>query len=126
VDPVPPPAAETPTSDQFLSLLGGRAPDALKNVLEVRSYSFAPADPETGPAEVRCEFFNVQGDRALLFEVRTLFFRGDGILVDATAWTPAETAARRLFRYRAVASTPRAASGQVQLRLLSPTAEGGS
>lgn len=90
--------------------------EELARVLEIRNYRAIHEDIG-GQLEVDLSVFNIQRDRHLAFEIRTLFFREEGGLVDATPWTEAVAAPRRAFRYRAVASSPMARSELVQIRL---------
>lgn len=104
--------------EDFLALAEGGVPDALRNTVEIRNYAFNRPEPPETP-EVRLEIFNVLADRKVTFEIRTLFFREDGTVIDATEWEAAEAPPRGAFFYRASTFTPYAASEQVQLRLLS-------
>ena len=103
--------------EDFLALVGGRVPDAMKNALEIRNYAFGPSKNEELP-EVRLEVFNLAEAKDLTFEIRTVFFREDGSAIDATDWVKATAPPRRAYRYRAVAYSKFAVKEQVQIRLL--------
>lgn len=110
----PEPAAPVVRREDFLALLDGAVPDELKKTLEVRNYSFAAGDEP----RVALDIFNASQDRTLSFEIRTLFFREDSSLVDATEWTAASAPPRGTFRYRAQSFSPWAKKEQVQLRMV--------
>lgn len=113
--PAPAAAAAAPVKrEDFLTLLNGGVPDELKNHVEVRKYAFAPGKEP----RVSMEVYNPSATDALSFEIRTLFFREDSTLVDATEWTPGGAPPRRTFLYRAQSFSPWAAKEQVQLRMV--------
>lgn len=105
------------TREDFLTLVEGGVPDALRNSVEIRNYAFELTRIEELP-EVRFDLFNRLGERALTFEVRTLFFREDGTVLDATEWVRATAPPRGTYRYRAMTWSPYAFSEQVQIRLV--------
>lgn len=106
--------AEPVRREDFITLLGGGVPEELKNRLEVRGYAFAPGESP----RVAMEIYNPSETAPLSFEVRTLFFRDDSSLVDATEWTAGQAAPRRSFLYRAQSFSPWATREQVQLRMV--------
>src|SRR5690606_32744372 len=101
----------------FLTLVQGGVPDELKNTIEIRDYKFENTRIEELP-EVRLEVFNLLDEQPVSFEIRTLFFRKDSTVFDATEWVRATAPPRGSYRYRAIAWSPYAASEQVQIRLL--------
>jgi hypothetical protein len=113
----PEPEGDLVTREDFLTLVDGEVPEELKNALEIRNYSFDRTRIEERP-EVRLDVFNLSNDTLLEFEIRTLFFREDGTIIDATEWARATARPRRSWRYQAISFTPWAVSEQVQLRLI--------
>jgi len=107
----------TARAEDFLTLVEGGVPDILRNTIEIRNYSYGLTEIEERP-EVRLDVFNRLDDRPVTFEIRTLFFRGDGTVIDATEWAQATAEPRQFYRYRVISFTPYVESEQVQLRLL--------
>jgi hypothetical protein len=105
------------TKDDFLTLVAGGVPAEMRNTIEVRHYR-AGANIYTDLHEVELEVFNLLEDQPIDFEVRTLFFRKDGTILDVTEWATATAPPRRGYHYRSMAFSPYATSEQVQLRLL--------
>lgn len=111
------PARPVVTEEDFLRLAGGGVPDILKNTIEIRHYSVEITRDEELP-ELRLELFNRLEDEPLHLELRTLWFRQDGSLIDASTWAHALIPPRRAYRYRCLAYSPYAVREQVQLRRL--------
>jgi len=115
VAPSPAAVAAAPVKrEDFLALLNGGVPDQLKNHVEVRDYKFAPGKEP----RVSMEVYNPSATDALSFEIRTLFFREDSTLVDATEWTAGAAPPRGTFLYRAQSFSPWSAKEQVQMRMV--------
>ena len=114
------PAAPLVTKDDFLQLAGCQVPDVLKNTVEIRDYGVEITKDEQLP-ELRLQLFNRLVDKPLHLEIRTVWFREDGSVIDASAWAKALVPPRRAYRYRCLANSPYspfAVDEQVQLRRL--------
>lgn len=114
------PKEEWPRLEDFLTLVSGQVPEELRQRVEIRGYEFQRTTFENMPV-VRLEVFNLHDTDPLTFEIRTLFFREDGVLLDTTEWARASAPARGAYRYRAVCFSPLATTEQVQVRLLTST-----
>lgn len=111
--PEPQPARK----EDFLTLVEGGVPEAMRNTIEIRAYRFGLSEIEDRP-EVRLNVFNRLDDKSVTFEIRTLFFREDGSVIDATRWARAVAPPRQAYRYAAITFSDHAVSEQVQVRLL--------
>lgn len=118
-EPAPPPEAPLPTIDDFIALVDGAAPGELARTIEVRGYKTQITEIEKR-LEVQLSVFNRLRNQPIEFEIRTLFFRADGSIIDATPWARATAPARTTYHYRALAHTDFAEREQVQVRLLRP------
>ena len=103
--------------EDFLTLVEGEVPIELKTAMQVRNYSFGVGE-DGGKPELRFQVFNLSESEMLTFEIRTLFFREDGSVIDVTPWSRASVNPRQTWRYAAVPFTPYAVDEQVQLRLI--------
>ncbi|MEQ8820406.1 MAG: hypothetical protein RLY93_09175 [Sumerlaeia bacterium] len=118
------PEAKPLTAEDFLRLLpGGQVPEELKKTLEIRNYEFLqPSDEDAyltvDLPEVRLNVFNRRETGVAHFEIRTIFFRQNGTVIDATPWTRGTVEPRKSFHYRAAAHSRFAVREQVQMRLL--------
>ncbi len=112
-------AATSPTLTRadFLSLTDGSVPDELREALEVRDYTFTPAQDGDLPL-VKLDLFNVSSEKELAFQIRTVFFREAGTMIDASEWATVHIPPRQSHFYRCQSFSPFAASEQVQLRLV--------
>ena len=111
--PVVPPVTE----ETFLQLVEGGVPDALRNTIEIRNYQTDITRIE-GLPEVSLEVFNRLDEQPITFEIRTLWFRADGSIIDASEWVKATVPPRAGYPYRALCFTEFAEKEQVQIRLL--------
>lgn len=111
------PDPQAARKEDFLTLVRGGVPDDMRNTIEIRDYRFGLSDIEELP-EVRLNLFNRLDDKPVTFEIRTLFFREDGSVIDATRWARVVAPPRQAYRYSAITFTPHAVSEQVQVRLL--------
>ncbi|MDK2971037.1 MAG: hypothetical protein PWP23_792 [Candidatus Sumerlaeota bacterium] len=111
------PRNQWPKLDDFLTVVSGQVPDELKNTLEIRHYEFQRSRFDDKPF-VHLEVYNLLEDKPLAFEIRTLFFREDGTLLDTTEWARATARPRSAYRYRASCFSNYGAKEQVQIRLL--------
>jgi len=111
--PVIPPVRE----ETFLTLVDGGVPDELVQTIEIRNYATRITRIEQLP-EVRLDVFNRLNEEQLTFEIRTLWFREDGSIIDATEWVQATVNPRTSYPYRAMTFTDFAKREQVQIRLL--------
>jgi hypothetical protein len=111
------PRAQWPKLEDFLTVVSGQVPDELKNTVEIRRYEFQRSRFDDKPF-VHLEVYNLLEDKPLAFEIRTLFFREDGTLLDTTEWARATARPRSAYRYRASCFSNYGAKEQVQIRLL--------
>ncbi len=102
-----------PSTRVVPSTATGELPEELRRSLQVRDYGFKPGKRPT----VSVRFFNASRNEEMVFHVRTIFYRADGSIVDATQWSDAAIRPRQSFQYRASSFSPWAKSEQVEIRL---------
>ncbi len=88
-------------------------PESLRRDLQVRDYSFEPGENPV----VSLRFFNSSQSGDIAFAARTVFYRSDGSVVDATQWSDIVVHPRSSASYRAASFSPWAVREEVQLRL---------
>lgn len=118
--PGPPLEPEEPLTwkyEEIVELQGDDVAQELSKLIELREYQFEP-DSDDGRPEVSLRFFNRHEKDPIVFDVRTLFFREDGSLIDATAWMEASALPRQSYRYRAFSFSKFATKELVQIRNL--------
>lgn len=108
---------QTPKYEDYLLLHGGYVPEELRQTIEIRDYGFEVSDVGEKP-NVRLKVFNLLDEESITFEIRTLFFREDGQLLDTTEWVRASAPPRKAYRYRAICFSELGVREQVQIRLL--------
>lgn len=101
--------------EKFLKIESAAVPEVLRRSLFIENYHEGLT--EQGVPEVTLDLVSRRDTGVLALDIRTVYFRDDGTVIDVSEWSRVTVKPGLRLPYRCVSFTPYAVRAEVQLRV---------